>query len=382
MRLVHISDLHAGKTLGNISRNEDLSYAIDQVIDFCIKNKVDTVLVAGDVFDKSNPDNSSKQLIFEDFFLRLNKNQIKTIVISGNHDSYDFFKSIKELSKLANVYIFDRPNPKDFYILLDNQVCIACLPYPSERVLTEADSTSHLAYADKVSKFLRYMESETQNFKPKILLTHLMIGGAICTRTEREVHISDYYAVPPSNLPHSFDYIALGHVHKFQRIDKAQTLAYYSGNLYQMDFSEAGQDKFLIFLEIKDKEIIKLENIKLDLKNPLRITELNQEEVFGKLEDLKRYKGYIKLIINVSNKKTLPYVIDRIKEEIWDKLPRGVEIKSDFDFKKEESLEGVEISPLSLYKQYYKKEYGEEMPEELEKAFLKLLEDSDETALS
>ncbi len=378
MKLVHISDLHAGKTLGNISRNEDLLYALDQIISFSKENRVNTVLVAGDIFDKANPDNLSKQLIFEDFFLRLNSLNINTIVIAGNHDSYDFFKSIKELSKLARVHIFDRPNPDSFTIDLDH-VTIVALPYPSERVITEASERANISYAEKVEKFINYMDKKTEDRKIKILLAHLMIAGAVCTHTEREVHISDYYAVPPSAIPTSFTYVALGHVHKFQRIDKAPVPTYYSGTLYQIDFSEAGQEKYFNFIEI-DKEGIKhLETVKIDIKNPLINIEVDQDEVLKKLPELKRLSGYIKLIVNVKNKKTVPYIVDRIKEEIGEKLPRGVELRSEYDTRKAHSLENINLTPLGLYKEYYKKEYGEEMPEDIERAFITLLEETYET---
>jgi len=79
------------------------------VISFCREGSVDLLLVAGDVFDKANPDNESKELIFE-FFLKLRELKVEVVVIAGNHDSYDFMKSIKGLSRLANVHIYDRPD--------------------------------------------------------------------------------------------------------------------------------------------------------------------------------------------------------------------------------------------------------------------------------
>ncbi len=381
MRIIHISDLHAGKTLGNISRNEDLLYAMEQILYFSKENNINLILVAGDVFDKSNPDNNSKQLIFEEFFLKLNSLNIKTIVIAGNHDSYDFFKSIKEISRLANVFIFDRPDPNNFYTI-EQFLCIACLPYPSERVLTEAGTRSHISYAEKVGKFLKYIEKETERFKVKILLSHIMVGGATCTYTEREVHISDYFAIPHSSLPSNFDYIALGHVHKYQRLDKAEVPTYYSGNLFQMDFSEAGQEKYFNFIEITEEGLKHIEAIKLDIKNPLYVIEIDQEDVFKRLDEIKKMNGYIKLTLKVTNKRTLPYVLDRIKEEVWDKLPKGVEIKSEFDIKKTHTLENIKISPLYLYREYYKKEYGEDLPADIEKIFIQLLEEYHEAPSS
>jgi exonuclease SbcD len=65
LRLLHISDLHAGKTLNKVSRNEDLAYALEQVSDICLSEKVDVLLIAGDIFDKAVPDYSAEGLILE-----------------------------------------------------------------------------------------------------------------------------------------------------------------------------------------------------------------------------------------------------------------------------------------------------------------------------
>jgi exonuclease SbcD len=62
LRILHISDLHAGKTLNRVSRNEDLAYALEQVSDVCLSEKVDVLLIAGDIFDKAVPDYSAEAL--------------------------------------------------------------------------------------------------------------------------------------------------------------------------------------------------------------------------------------------------------------------------------------------------------------------------------
>ena len=96
MRFLHLSDIHAGKTLGRVSRNEDVYHALEQVYNFCKENRVDFVLIAGDIFDKPNPDSDAKEIVF-DFLLKINSLKIPTILISGNHDSYEFMRSIKNL---------------------------------------------------------------------------------------------------------------------------------------------------------------------------------------------------------------------------------------------------------------------------------------------
>ncbi|MDW8066593.1 MAG: exonuclease subunit SbcD, partial [Aquificaceae bacterium] len=137
MRLLHISDLHAGKRLyDRISRQEDLIHALEQVKTICKEESVEIVLIAGDIFDKRNPDYESQNVIME-FLTELNALGVHTLLIAGNHDSYDFMKIYKNLRKLAKIHVFDRPakDPAEA-IFHYKDLKVACLPYPDERVIT------------------------------------------------------------------------------------------------------------------------------------------------------------------------------------------------------------------------------------------------------
>ena len=369
MRLLHIADLHAGKTLGKVSRNPDLAHALDQVVQFARENSPDLVLVAGDVFDKANPDNESKELIF-DFFLRLKGLGIEVVVIAGNHDSYDFMKSIKKLSKLANVHIYDRPSREECIYQM-GELKIACLPYPSERVITSASEDSKKSYADLVSRFINYLAKRVEDSRYRILLAHLFIAGSKYTRTEKEATITQHYAVQPASLTDSFDYVALGHVHRYQRIENAPTYAYYTGSLYQLDFSEAGSDKFFNFVILEDGTP-KVESIRLNLKNPLSVFDMKQGEALSRLEELKSEGGYIKLFIRVEDRAKLPMLVDRLREELGDKLIK-IELVTDQTRPVADLELSSRLNPLDLYREYYRAAYSKELPQDLEMKFLELL---------
>ena len=375
MRLLHIADLHAGKTLGRISRNPDLAYALDQVIQFAKENSPDLVLVAGDVFDKANPDNESKELIF-DFFLRLKDLNLEVVVISGNHDSYDFMRSIKRLSKLASVHIYDRPSREDcVYRMGDLEV--ACLPYPSERVITSASEDSKKSYAELVARFIAYLADRVKGARYRVLLTHLFVAGSRYTRTEREATVTQHYAVLPAGLSPVFDYVALGHVHRHQRVEGAPTYAYYTGSLYQLDFSEAGDDKFfnLVLLE---EGTPKVESVKLDLKNPLKVFDLGQSEVIRRLEDLKSEAGYLKLFVRVEDRSGLPLILDSLREELGERLVK-IELVADQQRPVADPGLSTKLDPLKLYREYYRSAYGEDLPSALEGRFLELLEKAEKS---
>ncbi len=373
MRLLHIADLHAGKSLGKVGRNPDLHYALEQILSFSKGNKPDIVLVAGDVFDKVNPDNESKELIF-DFFLRLRDLGTEVVVIAGNHDSYDFMRSIKGISKLANVHIYDRPSKENF-IYQRGELKIACLPYPSERVLTSAGEDSKRSYAELVSRFIAFLAQSVKDARYKILLAHLFVAGSRYTRTEKEATVTQHYAIHPANLTDTFDYVALGHVHRHQRVENAPTYAYYSGTLYQLDFSEAGDEKFFNFI-VLERGMPKVEVIKLDLKNPLSFFEIPQSEVLPKITELKRTPGYIKIFVKVEDRASMPYLVDRLREEIGEKLIRIEQVTEDIP--RLNVSETTRLDPLELYKEYYRTVYSRELPEDVERRFLELMRKAEE----
>lgn len=373
MRLLHLSDLHAGKTLGSVSRNEDLAYALEQVLNFCKGNKVDLLLIAGDIFDKANPDNESKEIVF-DFFLRLNELKIPAVAISGNHDSYEFMKSLRKLLRVINVFVFPKPDLENA-VFSFGELKIACLPYPSERVITKAEESAKLDYAIAVEKAIKYLYKQVEEAKFKVLLTHLFLAGAKYTKTEREATISKFYAVEPSSIPEGFDYVALGHVHRYQRIEKAPTYAYYTGSLYQLDFSETGQEKFFNFVELREDSPPLIEAVRLTLKYPLHVVEVDQNSYAKDLEEAKTLNGYLRVNLLVRDKNRLNFVVDRIKEVLGDRLIRIELITEELRAQEKEGVQELQaLNVIELYREYFKETYNREPEERVIKTVLSLME--------
>lgn len=374
MRLLHISDIHAGKSLGRVSRNPDVAYALEQIVAFCKENRPSLVLVAGDVFDKANPDNEAKEIVF-DFFLQLNSLGMPSVVISGNHDSYDFMKSLSKLLKVINTFVFHKPDLENG-IFEFNNLKVACLPYPSERVLTRAGEDAKLSYAIAVEKALKYLYSKVSDATFKVLLTHLFIAGSKFTKTEREATITQYYAVEPSSIPEGFDYVALGHIHRYQRLEKVVSHAYYTGSLFQLDFSESGQDKFFNFVELKEGEPPKVEAVKLSLKNPLHSVEINQENYRRELDKLKLLDGYLKVHLIIKDKTKVNLVVDTIKEVLGEKLIKLELLTPEEILSRKIKKEITKVNLFELYKEYFKENYKKELPEEILKTLMALYEKS------
>ena len=104
MRIIHLGDLHLGKTLGEYSLIEDQEYILNQILDITKEKKVNAVLIAGDVYDRSLPSEAAVNLL-DRFISELADRKIKTFIISGNHDSEDRLEYGSRLFSSRGIYI-------------------------------------------------------------------------------------------------------------------------------------------------------------------------------------------------------------------------------------------------------------------------------------
>ncbi len=374
MKLLHIADLHAGKRLyDKVNRNEDLVYALQQVKNICNEERIDLLIVAGDIFDKRNPDFESQGLIME-FLTEMNSLGLQILLIAGNHDSYDFMKIYKNLRKLANIHVFDRPstNLKEALFQYD-QLKVACLPYPDERVLTHFDEERQRSYAEKVADYMKALAREVEDTRYRVLVSHLMIDRAKVAGSELQSSVSPYYAVRADTIPDTFQYVALGHVHRNQRIEGTAPKVYYSGSPYQIDFSEKGMDKFVNLVLLEDG-MAKVEPIRLDLKRQLVEIRLKEEEDIQKpLETLTKENLLVRVVMEV--KMSDPFLQqkkDMVHRILGDRLVR-LEIEP-VGTSQEIIAETGKIDLLSLYEDFHRFKYRSEPSQDLKALLQKLID--------
>ncbi len=374
MKLLHIADLHAGKRLyDKVNRNEDLVYALQQVKNICNEERIDLLIVAGDIFDKRNPDFESQGLIME-FLTEMNSLGLQILLIAGNHDSYDFMKIYKNLRKLANIHVFDRPstNLKEALFQYD-QLKVACLPYPDERVLTHFDEERQRSYAEKVADYMKALAREVEDTRYRVLVSHLMIDRAKVAGSELQSSVSPYYAVRADTIPDTFQYVALGHVHRNQRIEGTAPKVYYSGSPYQIDFSEKGMDKFVNLVLLEDG-MAKVEPIRLDLKRQLVEIRLKEEEDIQKpLETLTKENLLVRVVMEVKmSDPFFQHKRDTVFKILGDRLVR-LEIEP-VGTSQEIIAETGKIDLLSLYEDFHRFKYRSEPSQDLKALLQKLID--------
>ena len=250
MKLIHLSDLHIGKRVNEVSMIEDQEYILREIIQIIDDEKADAVLIAGDVYDKSVP-SAEAVTLFDDFLCRLAKRKMPTLIISGNHDSPERLAFGNRLLELGGIHISPVYDGKLQSVTLSDshgEVVFWLLPFIKPAHVKRFYPESGIeSYTDAVRVALEKMEIDFS--KRNVLLTHQFVTGAsTCESEEISVGGSDNV---DASVFESFDYVALGHIHGPQNIGSNRVR--YCGTLLKYSFSECSHHKSVTVVNLGAK---------------------------------------------------------------------------------------------------------------------------------
>lgn len=273
IRIIHTGDFHLGNRFSGLEgnnieeqRRKDMYENMNYIADFTIKNKADIVLICGDIFHRPNP--SSQDFVeFSRFVGRLVRENVHVIAIAGNHDrpkTRGAKSPIEGLIKagVPNFYYIDRC-PNDPIILEIEgkglKVGIVAIPYIDPRVLESKGISER--YEKIIENRIAILRERMENHNPdvKILMLHVMLREADLTKI-KTLYVKERKISYNSLHEEYFDYVALGHVHKPQKIGKC---IYYSGSIERMAFDEENEEKSFNFVEISPNGEINVRTVKL-----------------------------------------------------------------------------------------------------------------------
>ena len=253
MKIVHTSDWHVGRRWKGIQRLDELEAVLDHLAAFIEEQSIDLVLHTGDVFESRNPPAEAEQLVNR-FLVRVGRSGAHMLVIAGNHDDPLRLDARSLLTEFVNVQILGRPRPasrggtRTLVTRCGEKAIVAALPFASPGAWVSAldlageEASARRQYARMFERAVRNLCGAFRKDAVNLLMAHTHIEGALFGESERRVHIGEDWAASPEALPSTASYIALGHIHKPQKIE-GPVPAYYAGSLLQMDFGEAGEEK-------------------------------------------------------------------------------------------------------------------------------------------
>lgn len=288
MRFLHISDLHIGKVVNDFSMLEDQRFILEQIAGMAAANKVDAVVIAGDIYDRAIPTGDAVALL-DAFLNQLHKQGIQTIMISGNHDSPERISFGENLLRPQGVYIagtkkesltrveFETEGYKTDFVLLP-----FCKPAQlGVRTTQEAAALLLERYWQEEKELQGEKSWQKGGQKNRVLVTHFFVTDQgrepELSDSETTIHVGGLDNVDAS-LMEGFDYVALGHIHKSQQIGDRPI--WYAGSPLKYSFGELGQTKNALLVTLGETGLQEIKRLPL---RPMR--------------ELRRVKGTLKEIL-------------------------------------------------------------------------------------
>ena len=364
MNILHLSDLHLGKRVNEFSMLEDQDYILTKVINIIDAEKVDCVLIAGDVYDKSVPSAEAVQL-FDDFLTRLASRKLTIFVISGNHDSAERIAFGSRLMSSCKVYMSPVYKGKIEPIVLADAygpINIYMLPFikPAHVKAYFPEETIE-SYDNALKAVINGMSLDSS--KRNILVAHQFVTGAERCESE-DISVGGLDNVEAATFA-AFDYVALGHIHGPQSVTRVNIR--YCGTLLKYSFSEVSHKKSATIVELGEKGNLSIRTLPLLPKRDMRELRGSYMEITA----LSNYQGtntedYVH--ITLTDEEDIPDVIGKLRT-IYPNI-----MKIDYDNKRTQSTqtvfgaENIRLKqPLELFEEFYALQNNQEMsPEQME----------------
>jgi len=361
VKFLHLSDLHLGRKLHDISLLEDQQFILQQILDLVRKQRPDTVLIAGDVYDKSVPSVEAVRLL--DWFLTtLREMGLTVLMVSGNHDSPErlaFGAKLLDGQKVHISPVFEKT--EEPVVLHDNhgEVRVYLLPFVKpihvRRAFPEAEI---FTYTDAIKTVIDawHIDTDVRN----ILVAHQFVTGAERSESER-ISIGGLDDVS-AEVFRPFDYVALGHLHRAQAVGGAHIC--YAGTPLAYSFSEGDREKTVTWIDCQEKGTVTVSHTVLVPRRPVQTKVGYFHELLQERSD-----SYLRIILK--DEEDIPNAWSRLRYC----YPEMVRLEYDNLRMKarllEEPAAEETVMPLDLLERFYQQRNGMCM-EESQRAMAKL----------
>jgi exonuclease SbcD len=250
MRLLHTSDWHVGKTLKGHSRLAEQERVLREIVAIAREHEVDAVLVAGDLYDTAAPSAPAQQLVVRTL-MGLARDGIPVVAIAGNHDHAPTIDAYRPLASAAGITLVGQVRTADRGGVVEftarstgERATVAVLPFLSQRyavraveMVTRTPAQNTAEYDQNLREILADLTTGFRDDAVNLVMAHLTVLNGKMGGGERTAQSIFEYAVPATIFPVETHYVALGHLHRRQRMD-APCPVHYSGAPLAVDFGE------------------------------------------------------------------------------------------------------------------------------------------------
>jgi len=334
MKILHTSDWHLGHRLHEQSQYEEQSQFLEWLEAYITSEEVSVLLISGDVFDSGVPSTQSQKMYY-DFLIKLTQSPCQHVIITGgNHDAPGTINAPKELLSALQVQVIGKvtENVADevFKLSIGNeQVIVAAVPYLRDQDIRRAvagESFDDIGERYKMALVKHYDEvgaycaSLKFDNMPVIGMGHLFAIGGSTSESEQSIYVGNLGDIGAADFPEIFDYMALGHLHRPQKVGGMDHIRY-SGSPTILSFSEIAYDKNVILIETDGDKPLRIENVTVPkFREVLRVSGSVEECITDlKIIDKATYdlKPWVEVVIdNSSNTKIESQEINKAAEDL------------------------------------------------------------------
>ena len=386
MRFLHTSDWHIGKKLEGRDRLEEQRAVLDEIVSVAERENVDVVLVAGDVFDTYLPSAEAEDL-FYDTVMKLSARKRLVVVISGNHDDAMRLCAAVPLAEKLGIVLAGNINAEihtgiateNARVLSAGAGWLTCesrdkeraflslIPYPTENRYKE-NAVEGETFSDKMKRWLHAGVAYNAERLPVVMVGHFFTVGGEVSDSEREIDLGGARAVTRSIMP-DCAYIALGHLHKKQVMNKTGTIRY-SGAILQYSFDECSVEKAVVVFDLSGGKIENLREI--PLQSGVRLKRISACDLADAEEQLEKARDYyVELPLTLS--RPLAFSENKHLRTLFPNLLKlNLELTED---RSARELSRKNLSDREMFVEYYKTKYGKEPEEELLSLYLEIMEE-------
>lgn len=408
MHILHTADWHLGRSLEQISRIDEQKEFVDFLCGLADDEKIDLVLIAGDIYDTYNPSAAAEELFYEAMERLCNGGKRAVIVIAGNHDNPERLCASSPLASKNGIILLGYPGSDagmqmrpgegnkvqlvssgpgwlEIHIpTCDHNAVIITMPYPSEsrleEMLTEEADEVLLqkAYSEKIGHIFSTLSGNFRDDTVNLIAAHMFMLGGSTSDSERTLQVGGALTVDPGVMPEKAHYAALGHLHRPQEIKGGGCPVYYAGSPLAYSFSEANYSKAVYIVDAAPGEKAAVNPVYINCGKPLRrwTADKGIGQAIEWCEQGRDANAWIDLEI----------VTDRAFTTDEQKLLRSlnpgiINIRPKMTGGQDalinvESREGRKID--ELFSDFYRYRTGAEIPEELMETFLEVINSEEE----
>ena len=295
MRIIHTSDWHLGQNFYSKSRAAEHDAFLNWLLTTAEHEQVDAIIVAGDIFDTGSPPSYAREL-YNRFVVNLQQTGCHLVVLAGNHDSVATLNESRDILSFLNTTVIASAGHEPFILnRRDGTPGAVFCPVPFLRPRDIITSQSGLSGGEKVQQVLAsitdYYQQQYQQAcelrgdatLPIIASGHLTTVGASKSDAVRDIYIGTLDAFPAQNFPPA-DYIALGHIHRAQKIGGSEHIRY-SGSPIALSFDETGKAKSVNLVSFTDGKLADVTPLIVPVTQPLAVIKGDFDAISAQLAE-------------------------------------------------------------------------------------------------